>query len=65
MQEQYYLTYRKAFNTVDHDLLCKKLETMELDETDWFKSYLGGRKQVVVANDTTSEPAGIVKCGVP
>ena len=43
---------------------AKKLEAMGLDETDWFKSYLGGRKQVVVANDTTSEP-GIVNCGVP
>ena len=37
---------------------------MGLDEIDWFKSYLGGRKQVVVANDTTSEPE-IVNCGVP
>ena len=43
---------------------AKKLEAMGLDETDWFKSYLGGRKQVVVANDTTSEPV-IVNCGVP
>ena len=37
---------------------------MGFDETDWFKSYLGGRKQVVVANDTKSEPE-IVNCGVP
>ena len=58
------LDLQKAFDTVDHDILCKKLEAMGLDETDWFKSYLGGRKQVVVANDTTSEP-GIVNCGVP
>ena len=37
---------------------------MGFDETDWFQSYLGVRKQVVVANDTKSEP-GIVNCGVP
>ncbi|CAL4163592.1 unnamed protein product, partial [Meganyctiphanes norvegica] len=43
---------------------CKKLEGMGIDFTEWFKSYLGGRQQVVVANETTSEP-GIVSCGVP
>ena len=36
---------------------------MGLDESDWFKSYLGGKKQVVVANDTSLEP-GIVNRGV-
>ena len=58
------LDLQKAFDTVDHDILCKKLEAMGLDFTNWFKSYLGGRQQVVVANDTRSEP-GIVNCGVP
>ena len=58
------LDLQKAFDTVDHGILCNKLEAMGFNETDWFKSYLGGRKQVVVANDTTSEP-GIVNCGVP
>ncbi|CAL4125597.1 unnamed protein product, partial [Meganyctiphanes norvegica] len=29
---------------------------MGIDFTEWFKSYLGGRQQVVVANETTSEP---------
>ena len=32
--------------------------------TKWFKSYLGDRKQIVVANGTSSE-SGIVSCGVP
>ena len=32
--------------------------------TKWFKSYLGDRKQIVVMNETSSEP-GIVSCGVP
>ena len=58
------LDLQKAFDTVDHDILCNKLEAMGYDESDWFRSYLGGRKQVVVANDTRSEP-GVVNCGVP
>ena len=32
---------QKAFDMVDHDILCKKLEAMGIDFTDWFKSYLG------------------------
>ena len=36
------LDLQKAFDTVDHDILCKKLETMGLDFTNWFKSYLKG-----------------------
>ena len=37
------LDLQKAFDTVDHDILCNKLEAMGMDFTDWFKSYLGGR----------------------
>merc|ERR1712081_62848 len=37
---------------------------MGFDNHKWFESYLKGRKQMVVANDTTSEP-GIVNFGVP
>ena len=55
---------QKAFDTVDHDILCKKLEIMGLNFTGWLKSYLKGRTQTVIANDTSSEP-GIVTCGVP
>ena len=36
------LDLQKAFDTVDHEILCNKLETMGIDFTDWFKSYLGG-----------------------
>ena len=51
-------------DTVDHEILCNKLEAMGINFTKWFKSYLGDRKQIVVANETSSEP-GIVSCGVP
>ena len=37
---------------------------MGINFTKWFKSYLGDRKQIVVANGTSSE-SGIVSCGVP
>ena len=34
-----------------------------MDFTYWFKSYFGGRQQVVIANDVSSEPM-TVKCTV-
>ena len=58
------LDLQKAFDTVDHEILCEKLEAMGINFTKWFKSYLGDRKQIVVANGTSSE-SGIVSCGVP
>ena len=58
------LDLQKAFDTADHNILCQKLVGMGIDFTDWFKSYLTNRKQVVIANDTMSEPQ-TVTCGVP
>merc|ERR1712236_57342 len=58
------LDLQKAFDTVDHEILCNKLEAMGINFTKWFKSYLGGRQQMVIANETRSDP-GIVSCGVP
>ena len=58
------LDLQKAFDTVDHDILCEKLETMGLNFTAWMKSYLKGRTQIVIANETSSE-VGTVTCGVP
>ena len=55
---------QKAFDTVDHEILCNKLEAMGINFTKWFKSYLGGRQQIVIANETRSDP-GTVNCGVP
>ena len=55
---------QKAFDTVDHDILLDKLDAMGFDHNEWFKSYLRGRKQMVVVNDVSSE-TGTVTCGVP
>ena len=41
------LDLQKAFDTVDHDILCKKLETIGVLSVSWFRSYLCDRKQFV------------------
>ena len=56
------LDLQKAFDTVNHEILCNKLEAMGINFTKWFKSYLGGRQQIVIANETRSDP-GTVTCG--
>ena len=58
------LDLQKAFDTVDHSILCKKLEGMGVISIEWFKSYFSGRQQVVTIDGITSCP-GLVTCGVP
>ena len=55
---------QKAFDTVDHSILCKKLEVMGVIPIEWFKSYLFGRQQVITIDGITSCP-GLVTCRVP
>ena len=61
-----YLDFAKAFDTINHLILCKKLGKIGLDEASvsWFKSYLSGRMQSVKVNGITSDPKQII-CGVP
>ena len=58
------LDLQKTVDTVDHDILCKKLKAMSIKPVDWFGSYLSNRNQIVNVNDTKSDPS-IVPCGVP
>ena len=58
------LDLQKAFDTVDHHILCSKLKLMGVHNTEWFMSYLTGRKQTVCVNDVFSEYK-TVTCGVP
>ena len=58
------LDLQKAFDTVDHLILCDKLKAMGVKSVEWFYSYLTGRKQVVDINGHVSEPCNIT-CGVP
>ena len=60
------LDLSKAFDLIDHNLLIRKLKIYGLSQRslDWFNSYLSGRKQVVSANGTLSNPLKI-QTGVP
>jgi len=60
------LDIRKAFDSVNHQLLISKLENFGLNSeaTLLIQSYLNGRKQVMQANNTTSESREIIS-GVP
>ena len=61
-----FIDLRKAFDTVNHEILLLKLEHYGIrgDMLNWFKSYLSGRKQYVSINGKSSELLEI-NCGVP
>jgi hypothetical protein len=70
-KEDYYtlgafIDLSKAFDTVNHSILIKKLEYYGIKETNllWFESYLSNRKQYVQFEnlETTKKT---VNCGVP
>ena len=57
-----FIDLRKAFDTVDHDLLLEKL-TMGYGvtgkELGWFRDYLTDRRQVVTVQSTLSDPCDV------
>ncbi|MBM3937968.1 MAG: hypothetical protein FJ333_04840 [Sphingomonadales bacterium] len=57
---------KKAFDTVDHKLLIKKMHHMGVrgNSLEWFTNYLENRKQTVCVNEVLSELKVIVT-GVP
>jgi exonuclease III len=52
-----FLDLRRAFETIDREILLKKLRNIGIrnNEFEWFKSYLTGRTQKVKINDVYSE----------
>ena len=60
------LDFVKAFETVNHDILLRKLNHYGIRGTvlQWFQSYLSSRKQTVRINKTNSDLKSII-CGVP
>ena len=61
-----FLDLQKAFDTIDHDILLKKLDLYGLDKPalNLLKSYLTNRIQMCSINGTISCPK-IVTCGIP
>ena len=61
-----FLDLQKAFDTVNHGILIKKLERLGFRGIilEWFKSYLSGRSITVYVNKTLSEVRNI-SVGLP
>ena len=61
-----FVDLEKAFDTVSHDILCRKLEFYGIrgNVNKLFQSYLSNRKQYVSIDGFNSDVKN-VKCGVP
>ena len=61
-----FIDLRKAFDTVNHEILLVKLEHYGIrgNMLNWFQSYLSNRKQYVSFNGHSTELLEI-NCGVP
>jgi hypothetical protein len=61
-----YMDYQKAFHTVPHQRLLKKLEAYGIGEEaiDWIKHYLSGRTQHMPTNGATSSWRNVTS-GIP
>ena len=61
-----FIDLKKAFDTVDHEILLTKLKLYEVTglEHDWFTSYLDNSKQFCRVDGTASDVKKI-NCGVP
>ena len=61
-----YIDLSKAFDTINHDILIKKLDHYGIRGNSllWFKSYLQNRKQFTFINGVESSLQSVT-CGVP
>ena len=61
-----FIDLKKAFDTVNHEILLAKLENYGIRGVinSWFRSYLTDRKQTTEVNNVVSE-AETTLCGVP
>jgi hypothetical protein len=49
------LDLQKAFNTVDHTIICDEWNVLRALSTEWLKSYLSYRQQQVHINNISSK----------
>ena len=61
-----FIDLSKAFDTVDHKILTKKLQLYGIKDCNlrWFESYLSNRKQFITYGDKQTNIETIT-CGVP
>ena len=61
-----YVDLRKAFDTVNHQILLKKLHKIVIGNNlkKWFQNYLTNRTQFTFANNVYSDVLPLI-CGVP
>ena len=61
-----FVDLRKAFDTIDHSILFRKLHFLGIKgkELNWFENYLSSRIQVVGVGGASSDPPHITS-GVP
>lgn len=61
-----YTDFSKAFDKVNHSLLCRKLQSMGIHGSllRWIESYLSNRSQLVALKGELSEPTEVTS-GVP
>ena len=61
-----FLDLKKAFDTVDHSILAKKLRSYGIGDKagEWFESYLENREQFCSLNSQNSKTKKVT-CGIP
>ena len=61
-----FIDLKKAFDTIDHEIILRKLVNYEVDENSlrWFSLYLSNRGQKCNVNGALSN-ASEISCGVP
>ena len=62
-----FIDLSKAFDTVDHSLLLRKLELYGKTDKNyaWIKSYLSNQLQYIQVNENCRTEYCAVKCGIP
>ena len=62
-----FIDLSKAFDTVDHSILLRKLELYGITDRNyaWIKSYLSNRLEYIQIDEKSRTEFCVVKCGVP